>query len=137
MESKTEQVSGMLIMRAPLAIFSQAMEQQLRANDHKGGWETCGDWWLQTRVDQKADTIGQLLVDLQEINSNIAMLRKQSAGFTGTLEEGQQLDAGFARLAQKEQQTRTELTRLCADAANYLMMIASNYGRNLPVGEAL
>jgi len=37
-------------LRPEVAAFAVAMEERLRANDHKGGWRDCDPWWLLRRI---------------------------------------------------------------------------------------
>ena len=37
-------------LRPEVQLFSEAMEERLRANDHKGGWDECGTPWLLKRL---------------------------------------------------------------------------------------
>jgi len=49
-------------VRKEVKRFAEAMEQQLQANDHKGGWQDCSLEWLAARLVQEA---GELLMAIQ------------------------------------------------------------------------
>jgi NTP pyrophosphatase (non-canonical NTP hydrolase) len=40
-------------LRDEVAIFAQGMENKLRQNDHKGGWENCSVEYLLNRVNEE------------------------------------------------------------------------------------
>jgi hypothetical protein len=43
-----------LKLRPEVEAFAQLMEQKLRENDHKGGWDDCDVDWLLTRMDEES-----------------------------------------------------------------------------------
>ena len=43
--------------REPLRWFVEQMEQTLKANDHKGGWETLNPSWLLMRLREETDEL--------------------------------------------------------------------------------
>jgi len=40
-------------VREPVKWFAEQMEQQLKANDHKGGWEGCTFYYLEKRLNEE------------------------------------------------------------------------------------
>jgi hypothetical protein len=49
-----EKVLFALEVRYQVAAFALLMERELRANDHKGGWDTCDTSWLLKRIEEEA-----------------------------------------------------------------------------------
>jgi NTP pyrophosphatase (non-canonical NTP hydrolase) len=45
-------------MREQVKWFAEQMENKLKANDHKGGWDNCNVYWLWHRIQ---DESGELL----------------------------------------------------------------------------
>lgn len=48
-------------LRDELARFAINMEQQLRANDYKGGWASCTPNWLLNRLTQEVAELARVL----------------------------------------------------------------------------
>ena len=46
-----------LALRQSVATFAQAMEEKLRENDHKGGWEDCTMQYLSMRLTQEREEL--------------------------------------------------------------------------------
>jgi len=44
---------GLTEIREPVKWFAQQMEQQLKANDHKGGWDNCSMQYLLERLEEE------------------------------------------------------------------------------------
>lgn len=79
--------------------FAQAMEERLKANDHKGGWKGCQDWWLMQRVHQELNEMSAVLIKLRGL-------------------DGDQLKTELLK-----GQTLRDLRHEAADVANFVMMI--------------
>jgi NTP pyrophosphatase (non-canonical NTP hydrolase) len=48
---------GRKMLRPELAWFAEEMEKQLKANDHKGGWQDCDICWLFRRMIEEAEEL--------------------------------------------------------------------------------
>jgi len=100
--------------RQELRWFARRMEDELRANDHKGGWHSCGDGYLLRRIADERAELGRALRKLA---------RKVARGGTVTQKEIQSVVAE------------------AADVANFAMMIADNWkyfvDNHEPVASAL
>ena len=46
--------------------FAAEMEKQLKANDHKGGWQDCDIWWLFKRLDQEKYELVKAIMNLEK-----------------------------------------------------------------------
>lgn len=92
-----------LQLRPEVQRFAEAMERQLQANDHKGGWSDEELPWLFERLKQETDEL------LAVVKSADIVLRH------GNLDDYRRFDF-------------SELHREAADVANFAMMIANNAG---------
>ncbi len=48
-------------LREPVRWFAKQMEETLRRNDHKGGWETCGPEYLIVRLHEELHELTQAI----------------------------------------------------------------------------
>lgn len=86
-------------MRSEVTDFSRDMERKLRANEDKGGWDTCEIEWLFRRLRDEADEL---------------------AGAIGSMLYAQAIHGDC--MASRAQNVIDE----AADVANFAMMIADN-----------
>lgn len=77
--------------------FSVKMENRLRKNDHKGGWDRENGDFLSDKLKEEFEEVQELL---KKLNFDIILI--------------------------KNKRTRTKLINECADLANIAMMIADN-----------
>lgn len=95
---------GKLKLRPAVAAFAQLMEEQLRRNDHKGGWSECSYTYLQMRMGEEIEELGEAITSVvyarpMEDRGDVPMFRKVLA-----------------------------LGKEAADVANFALMIADNAG---------
>lgn len=93
--------------RSSVEWFAKRMEVELRANDHKGGWDRMGLGEISTRVHQEA----------KELSRVLATFREQHA-------------TGFIPI-----ETIHSIISEAADVANFAMMLADNARKLLPEGD--
>ncbi|GED69409.1 hypothetical protein BRE01_31110 [Brevibacillus reuszeri] len=48
-------------VREPVLWFAEQMELKLQENDHKGGWENCGIFWLRGRLLEEANELSGVM----------------------------------------------------------------------------
>lgn len=87
-------------LRPEVQAFAELMEQVLRANDHKGGWQNENYWWLCERIEEE-------LAELRTACWNLVY------HFTPGVTEADR---------------KAEIQREAADVANFAMFIADVYG---------
>lgn len=49
-------------IRPEVMRFAALMEEKLRKNDHKGGWQACSPGWLYGRLCQEVDELKKALL---------------------------------------------------------------------------
>jgi len=124
-------------IRSEVMVFAQAMEKELRENDHKGGWRNCNPQWLLSRLCDEMvelldcfeveptstpDRIGPreaFLIAQDHLRAAAGVLRKH----VGTINT-----RGAVRALSQEQALHTRsanegLLSEAADVANFAMMI--------------
>ncbi len=94
-----------LELRAEVAAFAQAMERQLRKNDHKGGWKQCTNEYIDERLEQELDEVYAVLEEIATVEKH----------------PGNEPEAVRAELDK-------ELLGELVDVANFLMMKADIAG---------
>jgi NTP pyrophosphatase (non-canonical NTP hydrolase) len=57
-----------MIPREEVQWFAEKMEEKLRVNDHKGGWQAAPTWWLVSRLKEETIELERALerVELSE-----------------------------------------------------------------------
>lgn len=90
--------------RPQLAQFANLMEEILKRNDHKGGWNECSALWLLAKLSEEVGELGSILAELH-FPDGVTLL----------------LTAQMVRSIREE----------AADIANIAMMIADNASRKL------
>ena len=88
-------------LRPEVLIFANAMEEKLRLNDHKGGWEKMPSSWLRNRMQE----------EIAELNSAIDNYVNAIDPIKSTHEQLEPF--------------RKAILAECADIANFAMMVAS------------
>ncbi|HVY65917.1 MAG TPA: hypothetical protein VHH11_13935 [Gammaproteobacteria bacterium] len=63
-------------LRPQVRAFAEAMEAQLRANDHKGGWQECSLAYLYGRV---AEELEELSAETDRAERDTAAVRREAA----------------------------------------------------------
>lgn len=56
--ASTAAQGGEPVLREPLKKFVDAMEMQLKANDHRGGWKDCKPGYLHQRIELNLSELG-------------------------------------------------------------------------------
>jgi len=59
-------------LRVEVRLFAEAMERQLKENDHKGGWDEESITWLLSRVREETDELAGVLYKLRKTNPGSA-----------------------------------------------------------------
>jgi NTP pyrophosphatase (non-canonical NTP hydrolase) len=90
-------------IRSEVAWFAEKMEEKLRENDSKGGWDNCDIAWLLKRLREETTELAEV----------IAVYEEDTRGIPGVY---------------SAHKTMSE----CADVANFAMMIADLVRRGSP-----
>lgn len=90
-------------LRPQVAWFANLMEEILRKNDYKGGWNECSTLWLLAKLSEEVGELGEILTETH-------------------FPDGSAFPPKFPLTAQTTQQICNE----AADIANIAMMIATN-----------
>ena len=106
--AEAERMRAAVNVRPEVLAFARAMEERLRANDHKGGWTTAKRGYLVKRLEEEAYELSRSLVDSWIY-----------------------LDAG-----EQTAEHRAAVLHEAADVANFAMMIA-DVSNSLDVTSAL
>ncbi|MEJ8547113.1 hypothetical protein [Brevibacillus borstelensis] len=48
-------------MREQVQWFAEQMESKLKENDHKGGWDNCGIFWLRNRLVEEVEELSSAM----------------------------------------------------------------------------
>jgi len=88
-------------MRTEVSWFAGEMEKRLKANDNKGGWQSCSIWWLYKRLLEETGELAEVLSGARDGNStkeaadvaNFAMMIADQVekGAEGLSPEGRQM----------------------------------------------
>lgn len=88
-------------IRQPLIWFADKMEEKLKKNDHKGGWDNCEIGWLIKRLEEETEEL-------------------KNHYWKFTHENGRSAGEGFIIPSET-----VDIINECADVANFAMMIAN------------
>ena len=118
--SELSEKLGALRWRPEVERFADLMEAQLRANDHKGGWQDCAPHLLLMRMIEETSEL------LQELEPS----RNAAPAFYAA---GAMLNAAANELRPygrflECKATPERLRRESADVANFAMMLVDRYG---------
>ena len=100
--------------------FADLMEAQLRANDHKGGWQNCAPHWLLMRMIEETN---EVLQELRPGKNAVAAFYAAGAMLTAAANELRAYGRHLECTA-----TPVRLRREGADVANFAMMLVDYYG---------
>ncbi|WAH38598.1 hypothetical protein [Alicyclobacillus dauci] len=89
--------------REPVAWFAEHMEETLRRNDHKGGWDDCSTRWLLSRLHEELDELAESM-----------------SGRCGCREA----DCPHVLLTPWDMANKDRVIQEATDVANFAMMIA-------------
>lgn len=56
--------------------FAEQMEEALKANDHKGGWQNCDIGWLYSRLVDEALELNKEIVEAKRKSLNIERCKR-------------------------------------------------------------
>lgn len=70
---------GVNNIRSEVRWFSEQMENKLKENDHKGGWNHCGKYWLFERMKEETSELLQELSVFSNGAENEGMVIKECA----------------------------------------------------------
>lgn len=81
-------------LRPVVRAFARAMEQELKANDHKGGWHDCDPAWLLGRLREETDELAGAVAaggpDVLAEAADVANYAMMIADRMGALERGEE-----------------------------------------------
>lgn len=94
-------------LRPPVRAFARAMEEQLRANDHKGGWDDCSLQYLRDRMDVELWELKRALrrspvnlLEVMEETADVANFLMMVVDNSGALKQAESAQTG--NVAQSE-----------------------------------
>ena len=69
--ARLKKVAEAIEVRSPVAFMSSAMEDVLKQNDHKGGWEKCSINFLMSKLDEEHDELRKAMIRKELIPEEI------------------------------------------------------------------